>query len=191
LSAVALSLSNGLSNGSVVILLVTGRNEPYRKTMEKADPTLPAPPASLAGVNIRVVDTDVHHQIRDKAELYDFLSRNDRLRLDEYGLPKNSNIYHGSGGFRGTRADCFDLGEDVDPRTRIDLFQKKLLDGCGIDRAILQGEFTPAVTALADLDYSVALCRALNDWSLAHWIDHDSRFRLALTVPMQDPPRWP
>ena len=50
--------------------------------MEKADPTLPAPPASLAGVNIRVVDTDVHHQIRDKAELYYFLSRNDRLRLD-------------------------------------------------------------------------------------------------------------
>ncbi len=157
------------------------------KVMKMADPALVDPLANPAGVKTRVVDTDVHHQIRDQAELYPFLSRNDRQRLKEYGLPKNGNIYHGSGGFRGARADCFDLGEEVDPRTRIELFQKKLLDGCGIDRAILQGEYTPAVAALVDLDYCAALCRALNDWSLAHWIDRDPRFRLALTVPMQDP----
>lgn len=134
-----------------------------------------------------MVDTDVHHQVRDKSELYPYLSRHDRQRLEEFGLPRNGNLYQSSGGFKGARADCFGAGEDVDPRTRIDLFKEKLLDGCGIDCAILQGEYTPGVVALMDVDYSAALCRAYNDWTLEHWIGRDPRFRLALTLPLQNP----
>lgn len=102
-------------------------------------------------------------------------------------MPRNSNLYQASGGFRGARADCFDAGEDVDPRSRLELFQEKLFAGCAVDLAILQGEYTPAVMALADVDFAAALCRALNDWTLAAWVDREPRFRLALTVPIQDP----
>lgn len=148
---------------------------------------LPASGSVAGAPRVRAVDTDVHHQIRGIADLKPHLSRNDWLRLEEFGMPRNSNLYQASGGFRGARADCFGAGNDVDPRSRIELFQEKLLDGCGVDLAILQGEFAPAVLALADLDFSAALCRALNDWTLAEWVGKDARFRLALTVPIQDP----
>lgn len=145
-----------------------------------------SPPVATT-VRWRAVDTDVHHQLRDISDLRPYLSRYDWQRLDEYGMPRNSNLYQANGGFRGARADCFGAGNNVDPRTRLDLFQEKLLDGCGIDAAILQGEYTPAVMALADIDFAASLCRALNDWTLAEWVGRDSRFRLALTIPIQDP----
>ncbi len=151
---------------------------------------IPAPSSSgstAAATRVRAIDTDAHHQLRGIADLKPYLSRHDWQRLEEFGMPRNSNLYQASGGFRGARADCFGAGNDVDPRSRIELFQEKLLDGCGVDLAILQGEYAPAVLALADLDFSAALCRATNDWTLAEWVGRDPRFRLALTVPIQDP----
>ena len=136
---------------------------------------------------IRVVDADVHHNIRDPADLYPYLSNVERARLKEYGMPRNSNLYHANGGWKGARADTFDAGEDVDPRSNFGMFQTKLLDAHGIDLAILQVEATPALAALADVDYGAALIRAINDWSIEHWVARDPRFRLSLTIPMHDP----
>ncbi len=136
--------------------------------------------------HIRVVDTDVHHNIRDKTDLYPFLTRHFRERLDEYGMPRSTDLFSSNGGYRGARADCFEGEEDVDPRSRFELFDKKLLVDCAVDIAILQGEYTAPLLSLVDVEYSAALCRAFNDWTIAHWLDRDSRYRLALTVPIQD-----
>ena len=51
-------------------------------------------------------------------------------------MPRNANLYLANGGWRGARADSFDAGEDVDPRSNFAMFQRKLLDTCGIDLAI-------------------------------------------------------
>lgn len=149
----------------------------------KPDPSAPAP----AAARIRVVDADVHHNIRDKSDLYPYLTNVERARLEEYGMPRNANLYLANGGWRGARADSFDAGEDVDPRSNFAMFQSKLLDACGIDLAILQVESTPAIVALADIDFSAGLIRAINDWSLEHWVARDSRYRLSLSIPMHDP----
>ena len=118
---------------------------------------------------IRVVDADVHHNIRDKSDLYPYLANNERKRLEEHGIPRNTSLYQANGGWKGARADTFDAGEEVDPRSNFDMFQKKLLDACSVDVAILQVESTPSLVALADIDYSAALIRAINDWSLEHF----------------------
>lgn len=136
---------------------------------------------------IRVVDADVHHNVRAKEDLFPYLGRVHRERLIEYGLPRNTSLHQANGGWKGARADTYDAGDDVDPRSNFAMFQQKLLDGCGIDLAILQVESTPSLVALADIDYSAALIRAINDWSLEHWVAKDPRYRLALTVPMHDP----
>lgn len=152
-------------------------------------PTTASPPGSavVTPSRIRVVDADVHHNVRAKEDLFPYLSRLERDRLLEYGLPRNTGLHQANGGWRGARADTFDAGEDVDPRSNFPMFQRKLLDGCGIDLAILQVELTPSLVALADVDYSAALIRAINDWSLEHWVAKDPRYRLSLTVPMHDP----
>jgi len=150
---------------------------------------LAAPSLSAGAIprRIRVVDADVHHNVRAKEDLFPYLARVHRERLIEYGLPRNSGIHQANGGWRGARADTFDAGEDVDPRSNFRMFQQKLMDGCGIDLAILQVELTPSLVALADVDYSAGLIRAVNDWSLEHWVAKDPRYRLSLTVPMHDP----
>jgi len=147
----------------------------------------PAPGSTPAPPRIRVVDTDVHHNIKGKEDLYPYLSRVERERLVEYGLPRNTGLYQANGGWKGARADVFDAGEEVDPRSNFEMFQRKLLDACGIDIAILQVELTPSLVALADIDYSYSLVRAINDWSLEHWVAKDPRYRLSITVPLQDP----
>jgi predicted TIM-barrel fold metal-dependent hydrolase len=42
-------------------------------------------------------------------------------------------------------------------------------------------------SGMTDLDYASALCRAMNDYSIEHWLGADSRFRLCLHVCSQDP----
>ncbi|MCX6950547.1 MAG: hypothetical protein NTX39_12900, partial [Opitutae bacterium] len=113
--------------------------------------------------SIRVVDADVHHNIRDKSDLYPYLTKIERARLEEHGMPRNTSLYLANGGWRGARADTFDAGEEIDPRSNFDLFQTKLLDAHDIDLAILQVEATPSLVSLADVDYGAALIRAIND----------------------------
>ena len=79
--------------------------------------------------------------------------------------PRIGSTLHANGGWKGARGDTFVAGEEVDPRSNFDMFQKKLLDECGIDLAILQVEATPGLVGLADVDFSAALVRAINDWS--------------------------
>ncbi len=155
----------------------------------KTETQIDSPPSGSAQSKprIRVVDTDVHHNIRCKEDLYPYLSNVERARLEEYGLPRYGSALQGNGGWKGARADVFDAGEDVDPRSNFDMFQKRLLEGCGIDIGILQVESSPTFVNLSDVDYSAALVRAINSWSLDHWVARDSRYRLSLTLPLLDP----
>ena len=50
-------------------------------------------PVPLPAVpSIRVVDADVHHNIRDKSDLYPYLTKIERARLEEHGMPRNTSL---------------------------------------------------------------------------------------------------
>jgi predicted TIM-barrel fold metal-dependent hydrolase len=138
-----------------------------------------------------VVDTDVHHSFADKSELYPYLSEIYRDRFADYGLGVGSSTAH-NGGFRGRRADTIDV-EKTQPDNigtsaiNVEDTRTQLLDAAGIDIAILTGGGVGSASAMMDIDYATAICRAFNDYTIDHWLAADSRFRFTIAINHQDP----
>jgi predicted TIM-barrel fold metal-dependent hydrolase len=138
-----------------------------------------------------IVDTDVHHSFFDKSDLYPYLSDIYRDRWADYGTGVGTSTAH-NGGFRGRRADTIDVEQEqpanigtsaIDVQDTID----RLLDGAGVDVAILTGGPMGGASAMMDIDYASALCTAFNDYSIDTWVAADPRFRLTLAINHQDP----
>lgn len=138
-----------------------------------------------------IIDTDVHHGYPDKSALYPYLSRTYRERLEDYGFGSGLS-YNNNGGLRGYRVDAL---KDVETppggggvsATDVDMLKSQLLDDCGIDIAILTGGQAYGTSAMMDLDYANAICRAFNDYTLEHWVAKDDRLRHTLAINTQDP----
>ena len=67
------------------------------------------------------------------------------------------------------------------PGTDLALLQSQLLDGFGTKFAILNCLHGAQVIFSEDL--SAALCRAINDWIAAEWLDRDPRLRASIVIP--------
>jgi len=145
---------------------------------------------SGAPARLSVIDADVHHGIKDNADLYPYLTRTYKQRLAEYGIGGGGGVYSHNGGKKGGRMDLYDPARPnesgvvaSDPNK----VKATLLDACGIDLALLTGVSVYTASSLPDIEYASALCRAFNDFSLEHWLPADERFRLAMAVCTQDP----
>lgn len=140
---------------------------------------------------LTIVDTDVHHNFKHKSELFPYMSRFNAERFAEYGFGVDAN-YAFNGGQRGRRIDIIDEANppptDIGPAAfDVQDTRTRLLDANGISLAILTGGPGQMASAMMDLDYGSAICRAFNDYSIEHWIEKDQRFRLALHINSQDP----
>lgn len=133
-----------------------------------------------------VIDTDVHHAARGTSDLGPYLPKVYREQYVQYQLP--GGAHHGNGHLQGCmRVDTWDNGDDVQAGAKVERVQSQLLDECGIDLAILTGSTVYAASALSDVDYGSALCRAFNDFTIEHWLAADARFRYCLAINPQDP----
>lgn len=142
--------------------------------------------------SLTIVDTDVHHGYADKSDLYPYLSRVYRERMEDYGFGAPGSSYHNNGGLRGYRVDALKSSETPPggggvSATDVELLQTQLLDACGIDLAILTGGQIYSASAMVDIEYANAVCRAYNDYTLEHWVAKDRRLRYAIAVNTQDP----
>ena len=90
-------------------------------------------------------------------------------------------------GGRGDTLDPADPADKTSAAKNVGNVRKILLDGAGVDLAVLTGSALRTASGMADLDYAAALCRAMNDHSINHWLAADSRFRLAMHICAQDP----
>jgi predicted TIM-barrel fold metal-dependent hydrolase len=138
-----------------------------------------------------IIDTDVHHGYADKSDLYPYLSKAYQERLADYGFGSGVS-YNNNGGLRGYRVDALKSGGTPPggggvSATDVELLQTQLLDECGIDLAILTGGQAYGTSAMMDVEYANAICRAFNDYTLEHWVAKDARLRHTLAVNMQDP----
>lgn len=143
-----------------------------------------------AAASVSIIDTDVHHGYREKSDLYPYLPQIYRERLADYGFGGGGGGYANNGGLRGRRADAYDPNDPGDDGTTaldVDKVRTQLLDGAGVDLAILTGAQLYSASAMPDVDYASALCRAFNDFTIEHWLAADDRFRFALAVCAQDP----
>lgn len=138
-----------------------------------------------------IVDADVHHTYPQKSDLYPYMTKFNAERFADYGFGIESG-YAFNGGSRGRRVDLIDDSNPPPAHLGASAYdvedtRAKLLDGSRIDVAILTGGVGQKASAMMDLDYANAICRAFNDYSLEHWVAKDSRFRYALHVNSQDP----
>lgn len=142
-----------------------------------------------AAVNpqFKVVDTDVHHGIRDNSALLPYLSSIYQDRITDYGFADNKGAYANNGGLRGSRADLEESSVLGTTTVDVQATRDKLLDGSGVDIAILTGGQLAGASAMPDIDYASALCSAFNSFTIDQWLTADDRFRFAISICTQDP----
>lgn len=138
-----------------------------------------------------IVDVDVHHNFKNRSDLFPYMSRFNAERFSEYGFGVQASTAF-NGGKLGRRIDIIDENDpppaDIGPVAYdIDDTRARLLDQYGIELALLTGGPGQLASAMMDADFGSAICRAFNDFSIEHWLEKDSRFRLALHINSQDP----
>jgi uncharacterized protein len=149
-------------------------------------------------VTLRTIDCDVHpHLPKSLHTLGPYLPKQWRRRLlggveeswatevyaSQLALPKNDMYINPVGSMR---RDAFPEDGSV-PGSDPELVVRQLLDGCGVDRAVLMGGNVLGLGALPDPDAAATIATAFNTWLGEVWLDHDPRFRGALVVAPQDP----
>ncbi len=158
-----------------------------------------APVPSAEGIAFGTVDCDVHPHLKDGLRsLHPYLTDAWRRRLlgassapgkgmdvyaSQFTLPKNDLYINPVGAMR---RDAFPADGSV-PGSDPGLMASQLLDGCGIDRAVLIGGNVLGLGALPDPDVAAVIAAAYNDWLDGQWLQVDRRFRGALVVAPQDP----
>lgn len=147
---------------------------------------------------LRTIDCDVHPHLREGLKsLGPYLPQAWRRRLlggaslgwatevyaSQLSLPKNDVYINPVGSMR---RDAFPDDGSV-PGSDPEMVVRQLLDGCGVDRAVLIGGNMFGLGALPDPDGAAAIASAYNRWLSENWLDHDPRFRGAMVVAPQDP----
>ncbi|MGY2704416.1 MULTISPECIES: amidohydrolase family protein [unclassified Nocardioides] len=146
----------------------------------------------------RLVDCDVHPIMKGgMAELRPYLSREGqrRLGLDErrnlttvghreaVSVPRNMLYVNQAGVLRDDARAPDGSAPGADPA----FTAQQLLDGNGIDRAVLIGGEVLGLGAMPDPDAAAIIASAYNDWLAATWLGADDRYRGNLVVGAQDP----
>src|SRR5207248_10584529 len=70
------------------------------------------------------------------------------------------------------------------PGSSLGFLREQLLDPLGVDCAILN--CLSAGAGQVDADLGAALCRAVNDWQAAEWLEPEPRLRASIVLPYED-----
>src|SRR5215212_9716898 len=131
-----------------------------------------------------IIDVDVHHYVPSIRTLLPYLSRRWQSYVEESGFqgPVGSPYPKGSPG--ASRLDAFPpaggpAGSDLP------FLREQLLDAWGIECAILNCLYN--LWSVQNEDFALALARAVNDWTVAEWLEKESRLRASIMVPINNP----
>ncbi len=126
-----------------------------------------------------IIDCDVHQSSPTKDQLVEYLEEPYRTEIARYGTRKIASGIRGEEG--GNRRDL-DASALSDPH----YFVSALLDRYQHRFALLSG-VTASIAGMPDPDYVNAICRALNNFYIDHWLPVDKRFHLGIKIGLQDP----
>jgi len=130
------------------------------------------------------IDCDLHPPTPTMAQLMPYLDEYwrdqianraiDRISFAMTSYPPNAPI--------STRADWRIV---KDGQGDLDRLRAQVLDGFDLSLGI--ANVIHGCVALHNDDMAAAICRAVNDWLRAEWLDHEPRLRGSILVPQQDP----
>lgn len=132
------------------------------------------------------IDCDIHQQTKGPEDLFPYLPKAYRERIELFGTGLSQRVGYPNGGDRGSRADSWPE-DGSKPCSDIDLLRADHLDVYNIEYGILLGQEYRPIPGLPDADYATALARAYNDWMIEHWIEQDDRVKGAAIIATQDP----
>ena len=133
-----------------------------------------------------IVDADVHHMLASNAILERFLPGRWARYNRRYGLRYPDSI-----GYFATRPRAFACRTDAWPPNGgvpggdLDFMREQLLDAWPIEAAILN-PINQTTCGAQFNEFAGALTRALNDWTLADWLEQDDRLYGSICVPCED-----
>ena len=140
-------------------------------------------------VRTMIADTDIHHSPRDFKLLYRYLPQHWQDHLSEYGQRARQGNASGPQYPKGQPdASRRDAWPPVGGRPGSDLefLRTHHLDANGIEFGVLN-MIRPHPGGFSNLDLSVAVARAINNWQVAEWTQPEPRLKASLVVPYEDP----
>jgi predicted TIM-barrel fold metal-dependent hydrolase len=127
----------------------------------------------------RIFDADVHHVYPSYAAIADYLPSGTRIPPAGRGRA----VPHVDGAFRIDTVTPSGGLPGSDP----EFMARDHLDRHGIDYALLSCGSVLGLSTIHDVDFAVALQRAVNDWTIEEWFSVDERYLGSITVTTSDP----
>jgi predicted TIM-barrel fold metal-dependent hydrolase len=135
-----------------------------------------------------VVDCDAHN-FPMLEDLRPYMAARWRQYLDTFGLRSPSELGIVRARWMASRADSWGPSGKL-PGSDPDFFIEQLLDGTGIDCAILNSIVMSVQTHVGGnqpQQLTNAVMAATNDWVAEHWLGMDDRLRASISTPFEDP----
>lgn len=131
-----------------------------------------------------IIDSDIHNFTSlDKIKKY--LPRVYREQIDLWGWRLPGSLYLNGGINGGQRADSTPPSGGF-PGSDLDFMRLQYLDPFNVEYGILTGS-DYSCQATPDVDYAAAICTAINEYTLEHWVEKDGRLKGSVLIPKQDP----
>ncbi len=140
--------------------------------------------SSNGGAATAVIDADAHNYVKSIDDLKPFLSERWKAYIAQSGFTAPPPSPYPKGYEYAARRDSYPP-DGSKPGSDPDFAASQLLDAWNMAYAVLNPLY--ALTAVFNLDFSNALARALNEWTVADWLDRDSRWRGSIVVNVSDP----
>jgi len=140
-------------------------------------------PAGLAHPTAGAIDVDLHPAVPDMAALLPHLDAHWREQMLVRGIDGLESVLWKASLPISARPDF--RPAQGQPGGSLEQLRAQALDGFGTSLAICNPLW--GAVSLHSEDMAMALCRAMNDWLAAEWLDREPRLRGAITVAPQAP----
>jgi predicted TIM-barrel fold metal-dependent hydrolase len=151
------------------------------------DRSAPKPaPGQASPTRTPVIDCDIHPYPRSRDELRAFLPERWRSHVETYGA-RGAQPFLGMMHIPRVQQSRLDsMPEDGPAGSDLKLMQAQLLDFYDLEAGILQPFGPGGGGNLLHPGLAVAMCRAVNDWQIAHWLEPEPRLKGSIVVPQED-----
>ncbi|MDF2723260.1 MAG: hypothetical protein K0Q59_2935, partial [Paenibacillus sp.] len=131
-----------------------------------------------------VIDCDIHHNYKNIQMLFPYLPRKYKEQIELWGTGFGGGPGMPNGGKGGRMVDSFPPGGGP-AGSDLSYMIEHHLDKYNVRYGILTGEFMGS-TFIANPYYSAAICSAINDYTIEHWLDKEPRLRGSIYLPIHD-----
>lgn len=142
-----------------------------------------APAAQRPKLKRSIIDCDIHHYTGMNV-IKTYLPRAYRELVETYGTALPGGL-HFNGGVGGRMVDSFPP-EGGPAGSSLAYMQEHHLNPHHVEYGILTGEGY-GMHGTIHHDYAAALCTAVNDYTIDHWLSCDSRLKGSIFIPKQEP----